>query len=49
MICPSSSTVCNVGDIDRARDYLTQALAIYEAIKSPAAERVRGRLAQLAQ
>ena len=37
----------DLGEIERARDHLTQALAIYEVIKSPAAEEVRGRLAEL--
>jgi tetratricopeptide (TPR) repeat protein len=37
----------DLGDTARARRYLSQALAIFEEIKSPEAERVRRRLAEL--
>jgi len=37
----------NQGDTACARDYWTRALAIFEAIQDPNAERVRGWLAGL--
>jgi len=38
----------NLGDLERARELWEQALKIYEAIEDPNAERVRGRLGELA-
>jgi hypothetical protein len=37
----------HLGDIPRARQYLSQALTIFEEIKSPRAEQARRLLAEL--